>query len=142
MIIATGQPVTAALLRSIYGTDWDTWTPTIGGGGTATFSAGGRWRRIGEKTVTFTVNLSVTGVGSGAAPLSFTLPTPPARSRRWIFVGGHELGGIRNGLYGVTFTSGTGNVVDRLRYNGSTNLTGADMTVGMLIQFTGTYEEA
>ncbi|MFG1800189.1 hypothetical protein ACGFI4_08450 [Micromonospora carbonacea] len=142
MIIASGQRVSAAFLRSIYGTDWDVWTPTITGGGSGVFSAGGRWRRIGEKTVIFAVNWTVTTAGTGTGSVSWTLPTAPSRARRWIFPGGHEIGTGKAGIYSTTFTGGTGTTVDRVRYGGATNLTGADMVINMLIQFSGIYEEA
>ncbi|MFG1844918.1 hypothetical protein [Micromonospora carbonacea] len=142
MIIASGQRVTADFLRRVYGTDWDTWTPTVSGGGSATFSAGGEWTRIGEKRVLFTVNFTVTATGSGAASLTWTLPTAPSRSRRWIFPGAAE--GISwSGLHAVTFTSGSGLTVDRIRYAGATNLIGSALTAtNILFQFTGQYREA
>ncbi|WP_431892650.1 hypothetical protein [Micromonospora haikouensis] len=142
MLIAAGQRITAALLRGIYGTDWDDWTSTIGGGGSAVTTSTGRWRRIGEKTVAFTLNISVTTAGSGGSTVTWTLPTAPSRTRRWVFVGAAESGAALSGLHAVTFTGGSGAVVDRVRYGGATNLTGADLTLNKLLQFSGIYEEA
>jgi hypothetical protein len=144
MLIATGQPITAALLRSIYGTDWDTWTPvfTGTGGPTVIGSAGGEWRRVGEKTVIFSVQWTVAVAGTGSSFVTWTLPTAPARFRRWTFPGGNESAIGRPGLYAETFVGGTGAVVDRMRFNGNTNFVASMLEVGQIYQFSGLYREA
>lgn len=136
-ILATLAPVTA----------WATYTPTVSGGGTATFSTRtGRWKRIGVKTVIFNAYFVVDSAGSGSTAVTFTLPTAPSRVVRQAFRGHAESpGGI---LQPVTFTGGSGNTVDRILYvrpGGSpeiANLTGADLTSGRIITISGTYEEA
>lgn len=143
MLIAAGMRLTAQLLRAIYGTDWEDWTPTVSGGGTAVLSAGGRWRRIGEKTVAFTVQWSVLTGGGGSSNVTWTLPTSPSRARRWIFTGGHEGGSVtRPGLYATTFTGGSGTTVDRIRFNGNNNFVGSMLEINQIYNFSGIYEEA
>lgn len=142
MLIASGVPITAELLRAIYGTDWADWTPTISGGGAATYSASGRWRRIGERTVAFTVQFSILVAGTGSSNVMWTLPTSPSRARRWVFPGAQEGGNAKVGLYAVTFTGGSGTTVDRVRHNGATNLVGTDLAAGAIFTFSGVYEEA
>lgn len=136
-ILATLAPVTS----------WATYTPNVVNGGSAAFSTrAGRWKRIGIKTVAFSAYFVVSTAGSGTSAVGFTLPTSPARTVRQTFSGHAESpGGV---LQAVTFTSGTGNVVDRILYvrpGGSpeiANLTGADLTSGRIITISGTYEEA
>lgn len=131
-----------ALATTATGTAWDTWTPTFTGIGSGVLSAGGRWRRCGAKTVLFTLQITVTTAGTGSANVTWTLPTAPSRARRWTFVGGNEAGAVRPGLYSETFTSGTGNVVDRTRYSGHANFLGSMFESGQIYHFSGLYEEA
>lgn len=122
---------------------WSTWTPTWGGGGTATFAPNsGRYKRIAPRTVVFQIYALVNVAGSGASNVTFTLPSDPTRAARHIFQGGHEAGADLVGLYAVAFTSGSGAAIDRIRYNGDTNVIGTDLTASRYLQFSGVYEEA
>lgn len=125
-------------------TDWATYTPTVAGGGTATFTARtGQWRRTDTKTVEFTCYLDINAAGSGATAVTFTLPTAPNRTMRQAFAGHSESpGGV---VSAPVFIGGAGTVVDRILFVSATltaNITGADLTAGRIITITGTYREA
>lgn len=145
-IIADLRDQAAALsgkVTVLEGTAWADWTPTISGGGSATFtSVGGRWRRTGVKTVAFTMQFNVVQGGSGSSFVTLTLPTAPSRARRWVFPGGQEAGNPRSGLYATTFTGGTGTTLDRIRFNGNSNFVGSMLEMNQIYSFSGVYEEA
>jgi hypothetical protein len=121
-------------------TDWANYTATVTNGGTATYSTQlGRWRRVGPKHVDFRVYLVVNNAGSGAGTISVALPTTPIRTYRHIFATVGE-----NAAYygaGITLTSGSGAIIDRIRNTSGTNLTGADLTAGRIMSIQGDYEE-
>lgn len=128
-------------------TSWASYTPNWSGAGSATFSTRtGRWRRIGPKTVVFSIYVVIGNAGSGSDPVSTSLPTAPSRAIRWTFPGHAQSSGAM--LQAVTFTGSTGTVVDRILYArpGASpelaNLTGADCTSGRLFTISGIYEEA
>lgn len=122
---------------------WASYTPTVTGGGSATFSTQqGTWRRIGPKHVAFKIYLAVNVAGSGSSNVSVALPTTPNRTTgRNTFVTHFETAGL-TGAYAVTLTSGSGAVIDRIRYSTSTNVIGSDLTAGRIIGIQGEYEEA
>lgn len=122
-------------------TSWATYTPNWTNAGTGTFTTRtGRWRRIGPKTVAFTIFVIINAAGSGAGEVETSLPTSPARTTRQTFAGHHQSG--NNGhLQAVTFTGGVGTAVDRILLDG-TNLLGSDLTAGALFTISGVYEEA
>ena len=124
-----------------------TYTPTVTGGGTATFSTRtGLWVRFHPRLVWFTAYFVVDTAGSGSTAVGFTLPTAPTRVVRQTFGGHAESPG--GALRAVTFTGGSGNTVDRILYvrpGGSpeiANLTGQDLMAGRILTITGTYVEA
>lgn len=124
-------------------TGWTDYTPSTSGGGTATFTTlAGRWRQVGVKTVAFNIYLQVNNAGSGASVFQLTLPTEPDRTIRQVFVGASETGTSFPGLHGTILLGGSGTTIDRLRYSGATNVTGADLGAGKLITLSGVYEEA
>ncbi|MER7164489.1 hypothetical protein ABT336_00200 [Micromonospora sp. NPDC000207] len=137
-LVVAGSPV---VTEDAFGS-WDSWVPTFSGLGLGAVSTSGRWARIARKTVSFTVNWTVTTTGTGSSNVTWTLPTAPSRARRWTFVGGHEAGIVRPGLYATTFTGGTGAVVDRMRFSGTSNVIGNMMESAQIYQFSGIYEEA
>jgi hypothetical protein len=123
-------------------TEWASYVPNWGNAGPATFSTRtGRWRRIGPKTVAFTIHVVVSGDGTGVADAVFTsLPTAPSRAVRQTFAG-HVQGSNSGHLQAVTFTSGTGVFVDRILRDG-TNLVGSAVDSGDIYTISGVYEEA
>lgn len=132
-------------------TGWTTYTPTVTGHGSATFSTRtGRWIRTAPKTVSWIVYLLVSGAGSGSDVLQVDSPTAPDRSVRQnvdLAVEGAATPSIRGGRV-FLFPTGTGTTWDRLRWDtGSTsnalvNMGGSDLAVNMTISIQGTYMEA
>lgn len=123
-------------------TEWASYVPNWGNAGPATFSTRtGRWRRIGPKTVAFTIYVVVSGNGTGLVDEVFTsLPTAPTRAIRQTF-SGHVEGSNNEQLQAVTFTGGTGVFVDRI-LRGGTNLVGSAVDAGDIYTISGVYEEA
>ncbi|KXK63348.1 hypothetical protein AWW66_03275 [Micromonospora rosaria] len=132
-------------------TPYQSYTPDVTGGGSATFSTRvGSWKRIAHKTVQFTAYLVVSTGGSGSGTVTITAPTAIARTVRQSVTGhleGLSTPGLRH-CAAIAFTGGSGAVFDRIRMdsgsgtNGLSNLTGADLASGVLLNITGTYEEA
>jgi hypothetical protein len=132
-------------------TGWTTYTPTVTGAGSATFSTRtGRWIRIAPKTVAWIVYLLVSGAGSGTDVLQVNSPTNPDRTVRQVVdlaVEGATTPSIRGGKV-YLFPSGTSATWDRLRWDtGSTsnalvNMGGSDLAVNMTIVVQGVYMEA
>lgn len=126
-----------------WNSSWIEYDPATSGGGTATFQVlSGRYRRLGPKTVAFNIFIDVDNAGSGASVFQVELPTEPDRTIRQVFVGSAEGGTALSGLHGLLILSGTGNFIDRIRYAGATNVTGADLTSGKFFTISGVYEEA
>jgi hypothetical protein len=132
-------------------TGWTTYTPTITGAGSATWTTRtGRWIRIAPKTVAWIVYLLVSGAGSGTDVLQVNSPTNPDRTVRQVVdlaVEGATTPSIRGGKV-YLFPSGTGATWDRMRWDtGSTsnalvNMGGSDLLVNMTICVQGVYMEA
>jgi hypothetical protein len=120
-----------------------TYTPTVTGGGTATFSTRtGWWQRVGKK-ILFTAYLVVNAAGSGAAVVQVTAPTSIDRTtRQRVGMHGSGLGGPGAGEYtALCFTGGSGATIDRLT-RGGVDLTGANLNAGAIITIEGEYREA
>lgn len=133
-------------------TNWASYTPTVTGGGSASYATrAGRWRRIGPKTVAFNVYIKVGGSdGTGSANVVFSLPTTPSRTIRQAFTGHSEgPGADLQAIVYDTASGGSGSSVDRILYNNASstgNLNGsagtAPLKAGQEITFSGIYEEA
>lgn len=128
-----------------------TYTPTVGNGGTVTWSTRtGWWMRLGPM-VFVTVYLVVNAAGSGAGIVTVDMPTNVYRGTRQTLTmhcesvgpGGSHIGDGQ----AVFFTSGSGGTADRLRNssngasNADANITGADLLAGGIITITGWYRE-
>ena len=143
----------------IYGGNTPTsYVPTWANIGTATFNTNtGYYWRVG-KMVFVVVYATINVAGSGnntTTPTTFTLPTNPDRSTRQTIPfhgetikvnGGLGATTIRNGMV-VTFTGGSGAVIDRIRVtdsdgDGDNNIYGGDLTAGGILSVTGWYREA
>jgi hypothetical protein len=133
-------------------TDWTTYTPTVSGGGSATFSTRtGSWIRIAPKTVSFKAFFVVGAAGSGAGNIQVTTPTSIDRDTRQVFVmhadGVPGAGSNRNGT-AICFESGSGTLIDRLRIenasaiNSDSNMLGSDLGAGVTVTIQGVYQEA
>lgn len=126
-------------------TEWASYTPTWDHTGAASFSSNtGRWKRISEKTVAFSVFINVGVAGSGASsPITFRLPTVPRRSIGWVFHGYTKQPGS---ILSVSLRSdGASNVVDEILQVTATRtaiMTGIDLLSDMELTISGVYEEA
>lgn len=130
---------------------WNVYSPTVTGGGSATFSARtGRWKRTAPQCVDFIVFLEVSSAGSGTDNVQVDMPTDINRATRQtaqLSIEGAAGGGgsLRSG-YAVSLTSQAGPTWDRLRFADGVdshldNLTGAALASGMLISIQGFYQE-
>jgi hypothetical protein len=130
-------------------TGWTSYTPTWTGIGSATFSNNvGRWIRTGPKTVEFKFWAVVSTAGSGSSNVQVTAPFAPSRVMNQlgsIHVEGSPTPALRDGLW-ITFTSGTGTTIDRLRFDNGlgsvSNLVGSDLVTALAITGGGTIMEA
>lgn len=135
---ATGVAITYA------GSEFNTYTPTIGGDGTATYSnRTGWWQRIGGM-IFFSAYAVASGAGSGASNVTITAPTDIDRTTRQRV--GATLEAMTAGNSGscsaVAFTTGSGATFDRIRNSTGGNITGADITATSIIAVEGWYREA
>lgn len=123
--------------------NFNTYTPTVTGGGTATYTIRtGRWQRIGPM-IFFTASLAVNAAGSGAGAITITAPTGIDRSTRQI-IPTHCSGvtGPGTGEYtALCVTGGSGAVIDRITRGGA-DLTGANLAAGATVTIEGWYREA
>jgi hypothetical protein len=130
-------------------TGWTSYTPTWTGIGSATFTNNvGRWIRTGPKTVEFKFWTVVSTAGSGSSNVQVTAPFAPSRVMNQlgsIHVEGSPTPALRDGLW-ITFTSGTGTTIDRLRFDNGlgsvSNLVGSDLVTALAITGGGVIMEA
>lgn len=122
----------------------ESYTPALGGDGTATYSnRSGWWYRIGPM-IYFSAYFVVVNAGSGAANLTLSTPTDIDRTTRQAVTGHHEgmAAGNNGTCMAVAFTTGGGNTYDRVRNSTGTNLTGANISAGSILAYEGWYREA
>jgi hypothetical protein len=122
---------------------WQTYTPVMTGAGSATWSSvTGYWRRLGD-WIDMRAYFVFSGAGSGTTPVSVTAPTSIDRTTRQFVM--CQLEQVVAGSAGwgavVAFQSGSGNVFDRVRNPGNSNLTGADFTATSLVTVQGWYRQ-
>lgn len=161
LFINTGSGHTGNLLRAqLNGTDkfvvgnagdinvyagntFNTYTPTVSGGGAATFSTRTGWYQRLGKEIFFTAYFVVGVAGSGASVVQVTAPSSIDRTtRQTIPMHGSGLGGPGAGEYSaLCFVGGSGSTIDRLT-RGGTDLTGANLNAGSIVTITGRYREA
>lgn len=123
---------------------FSTWTPTISGGGAATFtSRDGFWQRIG-KLIFVRVYFVIGTAGSGGSNVTFTLPVTPYRSgTRQNIPGCMRDSGSGNGPVGaLVFAGGAGATVDRLVNSLGDDVLGVNLTSGSIWTFEGWIREA
>jgi hypothetical protein len=127
-----------------------TYTPTVAGGGTVTWTTRtGWWMRVG-KMVFMNAYLVVNAAGSGGATVTITAPTNIDRTTQQN-LSLHSTGIFAAGLgsgSAVALTTGATNVFDGMRTsnNGANNLDGtiggANLLANGTISITGWYREA
>lgn len=119
------------------------YTPNIGGDGAATYSnLTGWWYRIGPM-IFFSAYAVATGAGTGGSNVTITAPTNIDRTTRQRV--GASLEAMTAGNSGsgsaVAFTTGSGNVFDRIRNSTGGNIIGTDITATSIIAVEGWYRE-
>lgn len=139
---------------SSYGFDiFNTYSPTVTNGGSATFSTRtGWWMRVG-KMVYVCIYLVVNAAGSGTNIVTVTAPTAVDRTTRQALTvhsesngaGGNATSAIRGGEC-VFFTGGSGATADRIRIDNGAgvegNIQGVDLLSGGIVTIQGWYREA
>lgn len=128
-----------------------TYTPTVAGGGTVTWTTRtGWWMRVG-KMIFFNAYLVVNAAGSGAGVVTITAPTSIDRTTEQPVpchtTSTTTAGAVMNG-HAVALTTGATNVIDRISVSndGATNrdniLAGANLLAGARVSIAGWYREA
>ncbi|GAA4688192.1 right-handed parallel beta-helix repeat-containing protein [Streptomyces youssoufiensis] len=133
-----------------------TYTPTVTGGGSATFTtATGEYQRLG-KLIWVNIGLVVNAAGSGTTSVSVSLPTTPARGiQQALDMTAESVRAATQSTKGsaVILITGTGATIDRLRTqvaaagdattdNRLLNVQGAHLLAGAIVTITGWYREA
>lgn len=144
VVSPTGNFSVAGNISSADFTDWATYTPLWTNADGSTFATRtGRWKRIGKKTVAFSIYVDMATSGSGSGLVTTTLPTVPDRTIRQTFAGHSESPGMV--LQAITQTGGSGTTVERILQVSATatnSLIGSDCVAGRLFTISGFYEEA
>ncbi|MFH8483613.1 hypothetical protein [Streptomyces sp. NPDC018055] len=133
-------------------TAFTTYTPTVTGGGSATYTSRTGWYYKLGKMVYFTAEFTVNAAGSGTTTVTITAPSNIHRtSTRQAFSahahGIYVSGLLANGL-ALALESGSGNVIDRISVsnNSATNrdniLQGVQLLAGATVTVQGWYREA
>ncbi|MET7713653.1 hypothetical protein [Streptomyces sp. NPDC005407] len=127
------------------------YTPTVGGGGTATFSTRSGWSVDFGDLVYWNAHLVVSAAGSGTATVTITSPSAPDRTLRQICTmsaEGVKVSGLFAAGYLTAITTGSGSVWDRMatQDNGATNrltiIQGSHLLSGCQIVIQGFYIKA
>lgn len=131
-------------LSVLGGPTWTTYTPTVGGGGSVTWTTRtGYYYKIG-KLVFLTIYLQVNAPGTGGSVITVTAPSSIDRSIRQVMTVNIE--GSVVDLNGpaslMTFLGGSGATFDRIRLNDGGSLGGSDLSAGVLVTIQGWYREA
>lgn len=143
-ILRTDDALSVGGTLTVGATTWTTFTPTIGGGGSVTWSdRTGYYYKLG-KMVAVVIFLTVNTVGSGVTPVSVDMPSNVDRSCRQVMLA--HCDNVGSGFSGssslVAFISGLGPTFDRLRTYNNQNISGDDLAAGATIAIQGWYREA
>lgn len=132
-------------------TTWTAYTPTVAGGGSATFTSRTGWYTRLGKLVHFTAEFVVNAAGSGTSPVTITAPTDVYRGTRQVIPCHTQStttsGAVMNG-HAVALETGSGTVIDRISVSndGSSNrdnvLNGSNLLAGARVTVSGFYREA
>ena len=132
-------------------TTFTAYTPTVAGGGTATFTSRTGWYYKLGKLVYFNAQFIVNAAGSGGAAVTITAPSSIYRGTRQVFPahgqGTTVSGSVMNG-HAVSLETGSGAVIDRisLSNNTATNrdniLLGSELPANAQVSISGYYREA
>lgn len=125
------------------GNTFDTYTPTIGGDGSPSYTTRTGWYMKIGKMVFVNIYVIWSTAGSGTAAVTITTPSNPDRSTRQVLVGTLAAASAGNGVVTLTsYTSGSGAVWDNLRDSTGSAVTGTDMEIGTYLWIQGWYREA
>lgn len=128
----------AAIINSLEGSAWTTWTPTYGAGGSMTFTTVtthyAKYRQVG-KTVCFTIIAAGTTGGFAASNITFTLPVTAAATLG-LAGGGFAVDG--GGNLGASWYGASTTVASVAKYDFSAWGIGAGRTIAA----SGCYEAA
>lgn len=143
-ILRTDDALSVGGTLTVGATTWTTFTPTIGGGGSVTWSdRTGYYYKLG-KMVAVVIFLTVNTAGSGVTPVSVDMPSNVDRSCRQVMLA--HCDNVGSGFSGssslVAFISGLGPTFDRLRTYNNQNISGDDLAAGATIAIQGWYREA
>lgn len=148
-----GQRITASALQGISIADEATYTPTVGNGGSVTWTTRtGTYYVLGD-LVFVRIYLNSATAGSGTSIVTIDMPTSVDRTTRQALTlhaestgaNGNATSSIRGGEC-VFFTGGSGATADRLRVDNGTsnesNIQGVDLLANCLITIEGWYRKA
>lgn len=129
---------------NVLATDFQIYTPAVGGAGAATYTTRTGWYYEQGDEVFFTAYIVVNGAGSGASNVTIDAPVSIDRTtRQTVFVSGEGLtAGNSGSLSLVSFTGGSGATFDRLRNSTGANITGAGLAAGAILTATGRIRKA
>lgn len=126
-------------------TEWTTYTPTVSGGGSATWARDGWWQRRGT-LVYFEVYISSSTTGSGATPVTISLPSVPFRgavNRRQSIPGyAGGLSASSGPICALVLAGGSGAQIDQIQNVANGAVTGANITASTVFTINGWYREA
>lgn len=123
-------------------TTWTTYTPTVTGGGSVTWSTRtGYYYKLG-KLVFVVAYLSVNAAGSGSSNVQVDMPSSVDRTTRQVLGISAEGVGLNGHSHAVFFTGGTGATSDRIRSYDGQNMIGSDLLAGGIVTVQGWYREA
>lgn len=121
-----------------------TYTPTMTGEGTASFSTQTGWYQRVGKMIYFNAYFVISAAGSGATPITIDAPTSIYRGTRQNVAAHTEslTAGNNGSSTALAFTSGSGATFDRIRNSTNGSITGADLLLNGIITVEGWYREA
>lgn len=127
---------------------WETYTPAIANGGTATFStANGYYRTMGD-LVFVSAYMVCSAAGSGTTAVTLSLPVAPYRgptaNLRQMIPGhiGAVSVGVSGTYTGLIIASGSGAVIDKLTSYNAVDLQGSYLQNNTILTFEGWYRKA
>jgi hypothetical protein len=141
---ASGMTTTAEL--DVVDTTFITWTPTITGGGSATFAARDGWYYKVGQIVYFNAYFAIGTAGTGTANVLVTLPSTPYRgaaNRRQTIPGTVRDGGVvvPGPLAAMVFAGGSGATIDRILNSAGADVVGSMLTASSIWTIQGSYRE-
>lgn len=126
---------------ALTGQTWQTYTPTVNGGGAATFSTRTGYYYVIGDMVMITIYLVVDTAGTGSNIVQVTAPTNIDRTTRQVMGLSSESMGVNGHGHVVSFTGSSGATFDRMRTYDGQNFVGSDLHSGGLIVVQGWYRK-